>query len=74
MIKKTVMSWRRPMASVGRTDAPIILGRCPSLAAHESESMLQTYLVCRGKQEKERETSKRHVGEEQCTNNSDPII
>jgi hypothetical protein len=27
--------------------APIFLGRCPSLSAHESESMLRTYLVCR---------------------------
>jgi hypothetical protein len=36
-----------------RTGAPIILGRCPSLSAHESESMLRTYLVCRGKQERQ---------------------
>jgi hypothetical protein len=44
--------------------APIILGRCPALSAHESESMLRTYLVCREKQEREGggETSKRHVG------------
>jgi hypothetical protein len=44
---------------------PIILGRCPSLSAQESESMLRTYLVCREKREREREreTSKRHVGE-----------
>jgi hypothetical protein len=35
--------------------APIILGRCPSLSAHESESMLRTYLVCREKQERERQ-------------------
>jgi hypothetical protein len=28
------------------TIAPIFLGRCPSLSAHESESMLRTYLVC----------------------------
>jgi hypothetical protein len=42
------------------TGAPIILCRCPSLSAHESESMLQTYLVCREKQkrERERETSR----------------
>jgi hypothetical protein len=26
--------------------APIFLGRCPSLSAHESESMLRTYLFC----------------------------
>jgi hypothetical protein len=32
------------------TGAPITVGRCPSLAAHESESMLRTYLVCREKQ------------------------
>jgi hypothetical protein len=38
--------------------SPIILGRCPSLSAHESESMLRTYHVWR-----ERETSKQHVGE-----------
>jgi hypothetical protein len=30
--------------------SPIFLGRCPSLSAHESESMLRTYLVCREKQ------------------------
>jgi hypothetical protein len=42
-----------------------MLGRCPSLSAHDSESVLRTYLVCREKQERgrERETSKRHVGE-----------
>jgi hypothetical protein len=38
----------------------IILGRCPWLSAHESESMLRIYLVCRDTQE--RATSKRHVG------------
>jgi hypothetical protein len=32
------------------TGAPIVLGRCPSPSAHESESMLRTYLVCREKQ------------------------
>jgi hypothetical protein len=37
------------------TGAPIILGRCPSLSAHESESMLRTRL--------QRETRKRHLGE-----------
>jgi hypothetical protein len=42
---------------------PIVPGRRASLSAHESESMLGTYLVCREKQEKERETSKRHAGE-----------
>jgi hypothetical protein len=41
--------------------APIILGRCPSLSEHESESMLRTYLVCGEKQE--REMGKRNVGE-----------
>jgi hypothetical protein len=35
--------------------APIILGRCPSLSEQESESMQRTYLVCREKQERERE-------------------
>jgi hypothetical protein len=30
--------------------APIIFGRRPSLSAHESGSMLRTYLVCREKQ------------------------
>jgi hypothetical protein len=47
------------------TGAPIILGRRPSLSAHESESMLRTYLVCRERErerERERATSKRHVG------------
>jgi hypothetical protein len=34
--------------------APIILGRLPSLPAHESESMLRTYLVYREKQKRER--------------------
>jgi hypothetical protein len=49
----------------GYTGAQIILGRCPSLSAHDSESMLRTYLVCGDKQEREeeREASKRHVGE-----------
>jgi hypothetical protein len=32
------------------TGAPIMLGRCPPLSEHESESMLRTYLVCREKQ------------------------
>jgi hypothetical protein len=27
--------------------AQILFGRCPSLSAHESESMLRTYVVCR---------------------------
>jgi hypothetical protein len=38
-------------------DAPIILGRCPSLSTHESESMLRTYLVCRKKQKREKQTN-----------------
>jgi hypothetical protein len=46
---------------------PIILGRCPSFSAHESESMPRTYLVCREKQATARGRSI------QCTNNSDPI-
>jgi hypothetical protein len=37
--------------------SPIILGRCPSLSEHESESML------RNLSRLQRETSKRHVGE-----------
>jgi hypothetical protein len=46
------------------TGASIILGWCPSLLTYESESMLRTYVVCREKQQREREkTSKRHVGE-----------
>jgi hypothetical protein len=32
------------------TGAPILPGRWPSLSAHESESMLRTYLVCRVRQ------------------------
>jgi hypothetical protein len=51
------------------TGAPIILGRCPSLSAHKSESMLRTYLVCREKQERERARER----STKCTNNSDPI-
>jgi hypothetical protein len=35
----------------------------PLIFSHESESMLRTYLVCREILERERETSKRHVGE-----------
>jgi hypothetical protein len=39
------------MPSVGnsnvRTEQPILFGRCPSLSAHESESILRTYVVCR---------------------------
>jgi hypothetical protein len=56
--------------------APIILGRCPSLSAHESESMLRTYLVRREKQERERERDKRTARGRsiQCTNNSGPVI
>jgi hypothetical protein len=42
--------------------APIILGRCPSLSAHESESMLRTYLVFRAKQESERERERKANG------------
>jgi hypothetical protein len=38
----------------GSIGAPVIFGRCPSLSANESESMLRTYLVCREKQERER--------------------
>jgi hypothetical protein len=53
----------------------IILGRCPSLSAHESESMLRIYLVCREKQERGREKNKQTARGKgtQCTNDSDPI-
>jgi hypothetical protein len=44
----------KPPSCIG---ALIILNRCPSPSAHESESMLRTYLVCREKR------AKRHVGE-----------
>jgi hypothetical protein len=48
----------------GSIGAPIILGRCPSLSAHESESMLRTLSrLQRETRERERQTSKRHVGE-----------
>jgi hypothetical protein len=53
--------------------APIMLGRCPSLSAHESESMLRTYLVCREKQERGREKQTARERSTQSTNNSDPI-
>jgi hypothetical protein len=65
--------------------APMILGWCPSLLAHESESMLRTYLVCREKQERKRERERERnrqtdrnkqtaLGRNtQFTNNSDPI-
>jgi hypothetical protein len=53
--------------------SPIILDRCPS----ENESMLQTYLVCREKQEREgeRERDKQTARgrSTQYTNNSNPI-
>jgi hypothetical protein len=61
------------------TGKPIILGRCPSLSGHESESMLRTYLVCReeqeGERERERERNKQTARgrSTQCTNNSDSI-
>jgi hypothetical protein len=53
----------------------------PSLAAHESESMLRTYLICREQRERERERERKKERERtngtgrstQCTNNSDPI-
>jgi hypothetical protein len=47
--------------------------RCPSLLMHESESMLGTYLVCREKQERERNKKTARGRRTQCTNNSDPI-
>jgi hypothetical protein len=55
---------RHTVQAIGGT----ILGRCP-LSAHESESMLRTYLVFKEERERERErerdthTSKRHVAE-----------
>jgi hypothetical protein len=58
-----IVGLERGLLSLVCIGAPIIFGLCPSLLAHESESMLRTYLVCREKQERERETSKRHVGE-----------
>jgi hypothetical protein len=53
------------LSSLRSIGLPIILGRCPSLSAHYSESMLRIYLICKEKQEREREReiSKRHVGE-----------
>jgi hypothetical protein len=48
--------------------APIIFGWCPSLSAHESESILRTCLVCREKRDRERVTSKRHPGKSTLTN------
>jgi hypothetical protein len=56
-----------------RIGSPIILGRYPSLSAHESESMLRTYLVCREKQEKEKEKQTARGKSTQYTNNSDTI-
>jgi hypothetical protein len=64
------------MVSLLRTGAPIILGRCPSVSAHENESMLRTYLVCRKERERERERERGQTARgnsRQCTNNSDPI-
>jgi hypothetical protein len=56
-----------PYKSTGKIiGAPIILGRCTSLSAHESESMLRTYLVCREKQANS-------TWEKQYTNSRDPI-
>jgi hypothetical protein len=58
---------------------PIIIGRCASLSEHESQSMLRTYLVCREKQEREREKARERNKQTargistQCTNNSNPI-
>jgi hypothetical protein len=52
---------------------PIIFGRCPSLSALESESVLRTCLVCREKQEKEKIKQMAGGKSTQCTNNSDPI-
>jgi hypothetical protein len=53
--------------------APIMFGRSPSLLAHESESMLRTYLVCREKQGGERKNQTARGTSIQCTSNSDPI-
>jgi hypothetical protein len=53
-------------ANTGIIGAPIILGRCPTLSAQESESMLQW--------EREREWNMKTArGSTQCTNNSDPV-
>jgi hypothetical protein len=43
----TRLQSEQPCAGI---DAPITLGQSPSLSAHESESMLRTYPVCREKQ------------------------
>jgi hypothetical protein len=55
--------------------APIILGRCPSLSAHESESMLRNYLICKEKQERKRERNKQTARgrSTRFSNNSDPF-
>jgi hypothetical protein len=68
---RLVLLWNEPTACIGPT---IILGRCPSLPAHESESMLRTYLVCREKQERERQRDKQTArGRSTRCTNSDPI-
>jgi hypothetical protein len=54
------------------TGAQIMLGRCSSLSAHEGESMLRTYLVCR-ERERERERQTARGRSTQCTNISDPV-
>jgi hypothetical protein len=54
------------LATALHTGALIILGRCPSLSAHESESMLRTYLVA------ERNKQMVHGRSTQYTNISDP--
>jgi hypothetical protein len=53
--KVEILNQSRNFMDIGSIGAPIILGRCPLLPEHESESMLRTYsyLVCREKQERE---------------------
>jgi hypothetical protein len=61
---------------MGIIGAPIIFDRCPSLSAHESESILRPYRVCREKQERERDRERQTHGKwerTQCTDNSDHI-
>jgi hypothetical protein len=67
LLRDSVDTRKKNTATViGGIGCPIISDRCPSLSAHESDSMLRTYLDSREKQERvrerERETSKRHVG------------
>jgi hypothetical protein len=46
LILKHASSTANTFIHYGGIGAPIIFGRCPSLSAHENQSMLRTYLVC----------------------------